>query len=168
MEYLNKFLRLKHHLVLMLAILFLSSFASFDAEAQRIIELKSYLESQKFSSSDPFMDLLYGSNGIIEIRDGQLILPKAPSPKNIILSGSAVSILTEETPEFASVEFIQIKLGDGVSSFSLDFGVLPSLSALKYILVTSTEPISASQISQMLTGFEQTEILIFYQISRPG
>lgn len=167
MIHLSKMSPQKKHRFSVFTILILCSFSFFNAEAQQVRELNTYLDSENLSSSDPFMDLLYGSGGIVEVKDGSLVLPRNPSPKNILLNSLGLSALSREEAVFGGIEFMQINLEEG-GSFSLNYSSLAAFDSLKYIFVTSSSALTSDQVSQMLTGFAQSDILIFYQISRPG
>lgn len=142
-------------------------FLAGESRAQEVTDIEVYVESRGLSSSDPFLDLRYGSGGIIELAEGSVILPKVGAPTNVMLKSSEVDQLPAEPGLYGSVQFMQINLAAG-SSFSLDYGQLASFPGLRYVLVVSPVALSSSQLSQMFSGFAESGITLFYQISRPG
>lgn len=141
--------------------------SGYSAEAQDITEIGSYIQANGISPSDRFMDLRYGSGGIIEFQDGSVILPKSPSPSNAILKSSDLAHLPIEPGKYPTVEFIQINMEAG-RTFSLSYDNLVSFPGLKYLLVVSPDGLTEAQYSQMFSGFADSGVVILYQISRPG
>lgn len=156
--------RIRHFLFLLFMLV---GFSAYQAEAQEIWEIGAYVESKGFVASDPFMDLRYGSGGIIEFSEGVMVFPKGPSPANVMLKSSDLSALPADPGLYGSVQFMQINLVVG-SSFSLDYGRLASFPGLRYILVMSPGTLTEGQVSAMFSGFAEAGIVILYQISRPG
>lgn len=152
---------------ILLLFLMLLGFSVHQSEAQEISEVKAYVKANGIQATDPFMDLLYGSDGIIEIDGDRIILPKNPRPKNAVIKSSNLKHLPSQEGQFGAVQFLQINMAEG-ERFSLTPDQLVGFPGLRYMLIISGTPLNEVQISQMLPGFADSGLVILYQISRPG
>ena len=156
--------RIRHILFLLLG---MCIFLAGEARGQEIREIGEYVKSSGFQSSDPFMDLRYGSGGIMEISGGGTVMPRNGAPRNLLIDSSDLGSLPTAGGQYGTVQFMQLNIGEG-GSFSLNYMQLAAFPGLQYLLLVSASPLTAAGISQMLTGFEESGIVILYQISRPG
>lgn len=142
-------------------------FFGFQAEAQQIQEVYSYIDQNGIKASDHFSDLLYGGVGNVGLINGAPVATTEQA-KSLYIKMSDISLLEGILQKYKDVEFVQVDVSSSQSG-KIDVVNLVANSKVKYILFLSTETISPSSLVNSIEGLsEGSPIVLLYQISRPG
>ncbi|GAB2629433.1 hypothetical protein [Belliella aquatica] len=138
-------------------------------QAQQVKELQSYMAEENIGKEDRLYKMIYGATPTIVIANNTKVNPKEAYPQKVDIDGSSLRFLNEKDPLFRTVKMIQIHITNSsqFASISLGTSLFESFSNLEYIFILSDVALTSQEVLRMSAGFENTDILIFYQVAIP-
>lgn len=151
------------HLVMVILLLFGSIGFT---QAQEIMEIADYLASPE----NDLKELLEDNSSTILISSTKKRYPDSPFPQKISIGISAAKRLIESDSKFGSVELIRfaIKSEQELGSIKISASELSQFTNLKVLVFSSSVEMNADDVKQMITGFENSGIIVLYQFSDPN
>lgn len=140
-----------------------------DLFCQEVKEAEVYFSQNGVTSEDRLFQLVYGQLPTISVIGGQKTYPLEKHPQKIFTDVKSLNQLFAEDQKYRTVKMIQvhIKSDSEKSSMKLKKEMLKDFINLESILIQSDVPITHSDISQMISGLEDKEILVLYQFLSP-
>lgn len=143
---------------------------SHEAKSQGVLQLDQFLNSADGDMKNVYRDLFFGNQPTIYLSEGGSIeYPESEYAQMVRATPSNMAQLTAENEQFRTVKVLQIKIEEDsqINTVRLRGDQLGSFKNLLVILVISEVPMSASQVSAMFSGFEDSTVTILYQVSLP-
>jgi len=133
-------------------------------EAQRSQTLESFLAEE--DDSEHLQKLIFDHVPTIMIKNNEVLLMDEGYPQKVICDAASIKTLTIENKGFRTVKLLQIDLSTAnqKSGVRLSPETLMHFPNLSHILISSIVPLSPQEVDQMLSGYQDGDIILLYQI----
>lgn len=166
MTLLNPLRKENHSRALFLVCLFfVSSFSQI--HAQKAFLLQEFLEQEGENNSELLKSLVFNNITTINLKDSTPQIIGEGFPQKVSTDINSFSILKSENNIFRTVKLIAINLDAETtkSAIWLNLKELKSFSNLAYVLINSDIPLTSEEVDIMVTGFEESDVILLYQIN---
>lgn len=146
-------------------IFLLSFFIATHAEAQTAKTVEAYFTED---DSENLKKLIYEHVPTLFIQNNEILFPDKGFPQKLICDANSIKMLEIENPGFRTIKLLQIeiKTTDQKSRINLSPAILKFFPNLSKILISSTVPLTSQEVSQMVNGYQEGDIVLLYQIQR--
>lgn len=173
---LNKVYEIKEILVEYLSInsfcLLLTIFLSTNAYSQNknIISVNEALKTFETVKAEKLKSYLNDLHTTVYFENGEVKTFGDGAPTYAKTDVNTIKKLSEKNTKLSQVEILQIKLNEPGDELKLkvDPSTVSGLTGLKYILVRSSYELSVKKFEDIFSGFNATDIIIFYEVSIPN
>lgn len=137
--------------------------------AQEIYTVESYFQENEIGSEDQLYKLMYGGVPAITITSSSVIYPTAKYPQIVTVSARSLAQLKSADPEFRTVKLINISVEEESQKSQLRITphTLEGFLNLQFILINSSVPLTEVEVRSMLSGFEESSLIVLYRYSTP-
>ncbi|MCH7410341.1 hypothetical protein MM239_13115 [Belliella sp. DSM 111904] len=137
--------------------------------AQQVYGLQEYFAEEEIGQGDRLYEFVYGATPTIVIQGGEVSYPEEGKPQRVFVDASDFGRLSDTDSAYRTVKLIQVHITDKAQFSSTKFQkeLLTSFSNLEYVYIISDVDISQQDVKSMSAGFADTDMIIFYQVSKP-
>jgi len=149
-------------LVLML---FISSFSQ--VYSQKAITLEEFLKQEGENNTVLIKSLVYDNVPTVILKGSKIQIIGESFPQKVSADISSLSLLKSENNIFRTAKLLQINLGieSEKSVLRINLEELKSFSNLVYIFINSEIPLTSQEVDMMVTGFEEGDVILLYQVN---
>jgi hypothetical protein len=110
---------------------------------------------------------VYDNLPTIIIKDANIQTVGEGFPQNITVDVHSFSLLKSENEIFRTVKLLQINIRSisEKSALRINLQDLKSFSNLAYIFINSEIPLTSEEVEFMVSGFEEGDIILLYQVN---
>lgn len=132
--------------------------------AQEAVELEKFLGEKNFNH-EVVKVFVFENSPAISWKDGALVA-EATQAQKLITDVASLSQLKGDLPQNRSVKFLQINIENGAETgrVKLTPGDLASFVNLQYVFIQSQVDLTATEASAMVSGFEDGDIVLLFQV----
>lgn len=138
-------------------------------QAQQIKELRAFFSEQNINSEDRIYQMVYGLVPTIVISNNQKSYSGELEPQKLEIEAKSLSAINDGDKNYGKVKMIQIHITEQSekSSVSLSPSVLNTFPELEFVYILSDVLITTEEVSRMVSGLVNTNILVLYLVSIP-
>jgi len=135
--------------------------------AQKAFILDEFLKESGEKNTDYLKNLVYDNIPTIIIKDSNIKIVGEGFPQKVSVDFSSIAALELENDIFRTVKLLQINLGSTSEKSALRINLedLKSFSNIAYIFINSEIPLTQAEAEMMVTGFEEGDIILLYQVN---
>jgi hypothetical protein len=155
-------------LYLLLIFIFALLLISFShLKAQNPVLLEKYLLEEGMENTVYLQSLVYDNIPSILIGNDGIKEVKAGYPQKATVDASALRSISQADDIFRTVKLLQINIANeqDKSSLRITPELLKNFFNLYYVLINSSVPLSQTEVSAMVSGFEEDQYIILFSVN---
>lgn len=151
--------------ILSLSIFILTFFIASPTEAQTAMTVEEYLTEE---DSGNFKKLIYENVPTLFIQNNEILFSDKGFPQKLICDPNSIKMLEIENPGYRTIKLLQIeiKTTDQKSRINLSPEILKFFPNLSKVLISSAVPLTSQEVSLMVNGYQEGDIVLLYQTQR--
>ncbi len=135
--------------------------------AQKAFLLDEFVKEAGEKNTDYLKTLVFDHVPSIIIKDSNIKIVGEGFPQKVSVDFRSIAALESENDIFRTVKLLQINLGSTSEKSALRINLedLKSFSNIAYIFINSEIPMTQAEAEMMVTGFEEGDIILLYQVN---
>jgi hypothetical protein len=134
--------------------------------AQEAIELGKFLEQENTNNSSVIRSFVFDNVPTTSWKQGTLVVGSPQNAQKLITDVASLANLKEEISQNRSVKFLQINLENAAEKgqVRLNPNMLGSFANLQYVFIQSQVDLTPAEVSAMVSGYEEGDIVLLFQV----
>ncbi|MCH6233971.1 hypothetical protein [Cognataquiflexum rubidum] len=134
---------------------------------QKAYLIDEFVKEAGEKNTDYLKNLVYDNVTTIVIKDSNIKMVGEGFPQKVSVDINSIATLKSENDIFRTVKLLQINLGSTSEKSALRINLedLKSFSNIAYIFINSEIPLTQAEAEMMVTGFEEGDIILLYQVN---
>jgi hypothetical protein len=142
-------------------------FSFTESYSQKASSLEEYLKEEGEKNTDFLRNIVFDNVTTIIIADSKTQIVGEGFPQKVSTDINSIPTLGSGNNIFRTVKLLQINLGidSEKSALRINPENLKGFSNLAFILINSEIPLTSEDVESMVTGIEEGDIVLLYQVN---
>lgn len=134
--------------------------------AQDAVELGKFLEEENSNNSEVIRGFVFDNVPTATWKQGMIVAAAPQNAQKLVTDVVSLTILKGESSQNRAVKFLQINLenADEKGRVRLNPSTLASFINLQYVFIQSQVDLTPSEVSAMVSGYEDGDIVLLFQV----
>jgi hypothetical protein len=149
----------------LLIVIFCFSFT--ESYSQKATSLDQYIKEEGDNNTGFLKSLVFDNVPTIIIKDSKTQIVGEEFSQKVSTDISSIPTLGSENNNFRTIKLLQVNLGNDSEKSALRITPenLKGFSNLAYIFINSDIPLTSVEVERMVTGFEEGDVILLYQVN---
>jgi hypothetical protein len=135
--------------------------------AQKALLLEEFLEKEGENNTELVRSLIYDNGPAVLLKDSKIQILGDGFPQKISTEIGSFPTLKSGNDIFRTIKLLQVNLSSNSekSALRLNMEELKGFSNLAYVFINSEIPLTSEEVEMMVTGFEEGDLILLFQVN---